>query len=233
MQIVVNHLTRMKDDRICAAGIELDTMEHVRPVTRRGDRLTRRLLAENGGPLELAALVDIGNARPRSDPPQTEDQLVSSDDLAQVRVLDGDEYLHLLESTAQTDLDSAFGPALERRGRTYAIGEGRGHASLAVVKASRRAWLEVDHKGKLRLRFPDARPDAYLSVADIRFVEADHSTVRADLIHDVARRLWRGVGAYVMLGLTRAFTPEGDDRGSHWLQVNGLCLEDRPVGRAP
>jgi hypothetical protein len=43
----------------------------------------------------------------------------------------------------------------------------------------------------------------------------------------------RGVGVYVMFGLSRGFPAAGDDRPRHWLQVNGLCLEDRPTGAAP
>ena len=73
----------------------------------------------------------------------------------------------------------------------------------------------------------------YLSVADIRFVEPDHKTIRTDVVDDVHARLQRGVGVYVMFGLSRAFTAIGDNQDRHWLQVNGLCLEDRPVGNIP
>jgi len=54
VQIVVNHLTRMRTQRICIAGIDLERGCHVRPVTPKADLLTRDLLTENGGPLELA-----------------------------------------------------------------------------------------------------------------------------------------------------------------------------------
>ena len=48
MRIVVNHLTRMRRGYICAAGINLATGEHVRPLPRSGD-LRYRDLAAHGG----------------------------------------------------------------------------------------------------------------------------------------------------------------------------------------
>jgi hypothetical protein len=43
----------------------------------------------------------------------------------------------------------------------------------------------------------------------------------------------RGIEVYLMLGLTRAFLKDGDDRERHWLQVNGICMADRPLGEQP
>ena len=234
MQIVVNHLTRMRtDERICIAGIHPERHCHVRPVTPKADLLTRDLLVENEGPIELAALVDIGRPEPTADRPETEDHLVATRDLERVRILDDDEYLELLDAVAEPDLEAAFGPDLQRRKWKYAINEGEGHASLAVIKARYRPELEVGRYGKLQLRFNDPDVPTFLSVADIRFVEADHTTIRTDIVDDVDARLQKGVGVYVMFGLSRAFAAIGDDQNRHWLQVNGLCLEDRPVGEAP
>jgi uncharacterized protein (DUF488 family) len=36
-----------------------------------------------------------------------------------------------------------------------------------------------------------------------------------------------------MLGLARAFLKDGDDRERHWLQVNGICMADRPLSDRP
>jgi hypothetical protein len=233
VRIVVNHLTRMRSGRICIAGIDLERSRHVRPVTPKTDVLTRDLLTENGGPLELAALVDIGQPAPVPHPPETEDHRVATRDLKRVRTLDADEYLQALHAIAVPDLEAAFGPALQRRKWKYAVDERHGHASAAVVKARRRPKLEVDRYGKLRLRFNDPDVPTFVSVADIRFVEPDHSTIRTDIVDDVHARLQRGIGVYVMFGLSRAFTATDDDQDRHWLQVNGLCLEDRPVGGMP
>jgi hypothetical protein len=113
VQIVVNHLTRMRTARrICVAGIDPSRGEHVRPVTPKSDPLTRDLLSENGGPLEVAALIEIGRAQPVPNPPEVEDHRIGARDLEHVRTLDDDEYLELLDHTAEPDLEPAFGPAL-------------------------------------------------------------------------------------------------------------------------
>jgi len=63
----------------------------------------------------------------------------------------------------------------------------------------------------------------------MRFYDSDHKTIRHDVVQDVNYRLCRGVDAHIMLGLSRPFS--GEDQ--HWLQVNGVCLVDRPVGEVP
>lgn len=136
MQIVVNHLTRMRTrERICIAGINLERGRHVRPVTPKTDLLTeeRRAARAGGGCRHRPAVAGSGSAR------------------------DG-------------------GPS--GRNWKYAIDEGDGRASLAVVKAWRPPELEVGRYGKLQLRFNDLAVPTFLSVADIRFVEADHTTIR-------------------------------------------------------
>ncbi len=233
VEIALNHLTRMSGSRICIAGIDPARNRHVRPVTLASDLLTRRLLASEGGALEVGAVLDIGDPVPVPSAPQTEDHRVSTRDLEHVRTLDDDEYLELLGAVCEPDLEAAFGN-LERRGWKYAVDAGRGQKSLAVVKARRRADLEIDDRyGKLQVRFNDPDPPTHLGVTDVRFVQADNRTIRCDLMDDARERLRRGVGLWVMLGLARAFRAAGDDLERHWLQVNGLCLEDRPVGGEP
>jgi hypothetical protein len=42
-----------------------------------------------------------------------------------------------------------------------------------------------------------------------------------------------GVDVILMVGLTRPFQVKDDDDERHWLQVNGICLADRPLGTRP
>jgi hypothetical protein len=192
------------------------------------------LLTDNGGPVEIGASINLGDVSPVPSPPESEDHRVRTRDLERVRTLDDDEYLDVLEAASEPDLETAFGIDLERRGWKYAVESGRGTTSLAVIKPRRRVDLDVDDRfGKLQLRFNDADPPTYLGVTDLRFVETDNQTIRREVVEDVHERLRRGVGVYVMLGLARAFRAEHDDRDRHWLQVNGLCLEDRPLSGAP
>lgn len=145
----------------------------------------------------------------------------------------GARYLELLNGHARDRLQAIFGEQLERRGHTYAVDAGCGVASLGILRPRRRPDLEVDAFGKLRLRLSGEGRPASLSVTDVRFFAADQQTIRTEVVVDTRDRMRRGVGVLLMLGLARAFQVPLDDRHRHWLQVNGICLEDRPLGEAP
>lgn len=229
MQIVVNHLTRMAAPRICIAGIDPETGRHIRPTTPSTDPIERSMLDEEGGPFGIATLVDLGNVRANPSRPESEDHLFATAAATDIKQLEPDEYLQLLDDIAEDDLGSIFGADLERRGRSFAVEEGRGTVSLGVLRVQQTLELEIDDYGRLRLKLSDVGEPAQLGVTDIRFVEVDHRTLKQDVIEDVRRRLAAGVDLFLMVGLARAFVASGDDRRRHWLQVNGLCMEDRPL----
>lgn len=233
MRIVVNHLTRMRAPRICVAGFEPDSPGHVRPTSCRDRPLTREHLAESGGVFELGAIVELGPVRPTPSPPETEDHLFSPERAQVIGRLEPDDYLAEIDARCDRDLENVFGPALQRREWKYAIDEGEGERSLGCLHLRRRPDIEVDRFGKPQLRLNEQTKPAYLSVTDIRLVEPDHTTVRAAAVEDVRRRMRRGVGVRLMLGVARPFQARGDNRLRHWLQVNGICLDDRPLGELP
>jgi hypothetical protein len=233
MRIVVNHVTRMSAPRICVAGVDVESLEHVRPTTRASDPITRSLLRAEGGPLRMGAVVELGATQPFPTPPETEDHRFSTANARLVEDMDGDEFLELLEMVSAPDLSSAFGPALDRLRWNYAVERGCGDRSLAVVRARKRPELQVDRYGRLRLQIDDVVPQAYVSVTDVRFYAEDQKTPRDRVVQSVRLRLRRGVGAFLMLGLARAYKAHDDDRDRHWLQINGLCLIDRPTGDTP
>ncbi len=234
MRIVVNHVTRMRAPRICVAGIDPQTMEHVRPTTPSTDLITRSLLRTDGGPFGLGAVVDLGALTADPSPPEVEDHLFHTANARRVEDMRDDEFLDLLDKTSASDLTSAFGPQLERVGWKYATERGRGSRSLAVIRAGRRPELAIDDRfGRLQLRFNDVEPPAYVPVTDVRFYDDDQETIRADVVENVARRLRHGVSAFLMFGLAQAYEAPHDDRERHWLQLNGLCLVDRPTRDIP
>jgi hypothetical protein len=232
MQIVLNHVTRMRHPRICIAGIDVASGRHVRPTTAMSEPLTRELLASEGGFVECGAVIDIGDAQPHPVVPEVEDRHCSLRELRAVRRLNGTQYLELLERVADDDLEDVFGPDLYRPSKwRYAVDAGCGSASLGVLRAER-PELSIDAYERPTLRLSAPELPAYARVTDVRFFAGDQVQVREDVVEDVQRRLERGVRAFAMVGLSRAFA---DDAGHerHWLQVNGICLEDRPLGERP
>jgi hypothetical protein len=201
-------------------------------MTYRSDQITRELLRDEGGPFGMGSIVDLGKVVPVPSPPETEDHRFKTASARHVEDMDGDEFLELLDRVSAPSLATAFGPALERMKWKYAVEIGCGTHSLAVVRGRKRSYLSVDKRyGRLQLRFNDVEPQAYVPVNDIRFYEADQKSIKTSVVQDVRRRLRRGVDAYLMFGLTRAYP--SDDPKHHWLQLNGLCLADSPTGDAP
>ncbi len=233
MRIVISHLTRMDAPRICIAGIEPATGRHIRPISGRSHPLTRSLLAEQGGPFALGALVELDELTPNPDPPEVEDHLFWPDRARVLGQLSPSRYLELLRAHARERLGAIFGGALERHGWSYAVEKGQGAASLGILRVRRRTDIQVDAYGKLRLRLTGRGKPVYLPVTDMRFVQADHRTIKTDVVEDVSIRMHRGVEVLLMLGLARAFLKENDDRERHWLQVNGICMTDRPLAGQP
>jgi hypothetical protein len=222
----------MRGTRICVAGMD-PTGRHVRPVTSSTRHLTRTLLTERGGPFEIGMILDLGKVAAAPSAPATEDHRFSVTNTKQIKRLEGEEYFHLLERVAHDDLQSIFGPDLKRCKQTFAVDRGQGNASLGVLRPKRKIDLMNDRYGHLRLRFNDERPSVDLPVTDIRFVEEDHKTIKWDVVEDVRWRLHSGVHVILMVGLTRPFQVKEDDDKRHWLQVNGICLADRPLGPRP
>lgn len=233
MRLVFNHITRMQAPRICIAGIDPESHRHVRPTTPPTDLIKRVLLREELGPIVMGALVDIGPVTPEPSPPESEDHAFQTANVEFVRDLDDQGFLDLLDQVRDADIQTAFGPELENVRSGYAVEAGSGERSLAVVRACEPPTLIVDGYGKLRLHVRDLDPAPNLSVADVRFYEADHKTIRRDVVRDVNARIEDGVGLLLMLGLPHAAQMPWDDRKRHWLQLNGLVLEDRAVGDTP
>jgi putative nucleic acid modification protein with dual OB domain len=231
MKILINHLTRMREGRICVAGVD-PKGRHVRPVTSSTHKLTRMMLTDRGGPFEIGAVLDLGEVAAVPNAPATEDYRFSVTKTKRVKRLDGDEYFHLLDRVAHDDLESIFGPDLKRRKDTYAVDRGEGSASLGVLRVKRKVDLTTRY-GRLRLKLNDGKATISLPVTDIRFVEENHETVRNDVVEEVRWRMKSGVEVILMVGLTRPFQVKDDDDERHWLQVNGICLADRPLGSRP
>jgi len=233
MQIIINHVTRMTtQSRICVAGIEKDAFAHVRPTTPRTDLITRALLRSEGGPFGPGAVVDLGPTTPEGQRPEVEDHRFLTANAAHVEDLSDELYLAVLKEVSHAGVVDAFGfDVVEVRPRKLALPAGHGERSLAVVELEA-PRLYVDSWGNLYIDLDDGVTRAKLRVTDVRFYEADHKTIKVDVVNDVARRIAGGVQTYGMLGVARAMWD--DDGGNvHWLQCNGICLADHAVRDVP
>jgi hypothetical protein len=224
----------MAHPRICVAGIEAETRRHLRPTSGSERPLSRDLLAAAGGPFEIGAVVELGETTPVPNPPEVEDQRFEPAAARQIGRLKPEKYLGLLDEVAQRSIRYGFGPDLEHRGRyKFASETGGGECSLLCVRMEEFIALGISDWGTLQLRFNVAHERAYAPVTDLRFYEPDQRTIREAVVKDVAARLRKRTRAWVMFGLSRPWAPPEEDVERHWLQVNGICLEDDPLGPPP
>jgi hypothetical protein len=227
VHIVVNHLTRMAPEYICVAGVNPATGKHIRPTTY--GRLSRELLRAEGGPFDVAAMVDIGDAVPEGIAPELEDHHFNPTHAHFLSMITPDDYWTLLNGVCRLTLVDIFGSDLQWNGKTCWTERGKGMASLGCLKAGTHLRLMRNNDGKLRMQLSDGLLVASsVSVTDIRLFADDHVTILDDIVDDLNRRMQRGVPVILSVGLSRSFAKAGD---RHWLQVNGIHLEDNPVWR--
>ena len=211
----------------CVAGLTEHDHRHVRPVT--GGRLSTSLLAPEGGPFDMGAIVDLGEASPWGKPPEVEDHFFVPAEAERLGFVSADRLWEILASTAGTEFEALFGETLERRGHRATVAAGEGAASLATYRPAIAPLLTVEDRGdrppSLRIRLDDEGFD--LSLTDARYYRDGYS--RPDLERVAAAQSALLAGAAVMLGvgLTRPFAPTAGEEPRHWLQVNALHL--RPL----
>jgi hypothetical protein len=233
MRILINHLTRMQSGFICTAGIDLATHRHVRPVVR-GAGLRSDLLATNGGPLALAAVVDLGPTKYVGQVPETEDYLFDARKALLIRHATMDEFWSCLARSAKPTLAEVFGEELTPRGPSSCGTDlGKGKVSLGCLLLNGRPVLSLcSRPGKPdqpRMRLCDGRFELDLGVTDIRLSGPDHHTPDRDVIQRVAQRLRDGSELILSVGLTRPFSGTAGLPPVHWLQVNNLHFHDNLV----
>ncbi len=227
MRIVVNHLTRMSPGYICVAGVEPESLRHIRPTLPH--RLERSLLLGYGGLFDIGAVVDIGDAVDEGIAPEVEDHLFFRTEASFVKMATADEFWALLDKVSKRRLVEIFGPDLRQNGATCSVDDGCGSASLGCLIPHQRPQLFVDNYGGVRLRFTDGEFTVSSSVTDLRLYQSDQTTPRYDVIQNVATRIARGTPLILSVGLTRPWRKPGDSEDRHWFQVNGVNLRDCPI----
>jgi hypothetical protein len=229
MRIVVNNLTRMKGEYVCVAGIDLESGKHVRPIAE--SRFDRNFLKCNGGPFDITAIVRLGKVTSVGARPEIEDHSVKLENIAFVDLMSENNFWNMLELCSAANLHDIFGNDLKRQRKGYAVDLGKGKASLGCLIPQAQPSLGINGWGKIRLQLQNGTEQVDLSVTDLRLYKSDNATPRIKKVEEVARRIDKGTGVILCVGLARAFCVKGDTEQRHWLQVNGIYLKDEPGWR--
>lgn len=238
MRIVINHLTRMSPDLICAAGIDLNTGRHVRPLQNR--RLRYRDTASNGGSYDIGAILEFERTRPRHHPPEVEDHEYMLHNLVPQGRLSAEEFWTVLSASAKERLQDIFGSELRRIGDSCATERGTGIASLGCVWPSqiigfsvRRFREAFGDRDSIRIELLIGRHRFVFPVNDLRLYRLDDQlvnwVVNQPMLNSVSSRIQRNVPVILSVGLSRPWQRSLDDAPRHWLQVNNVHLADDPL----
>lgn len=225
MEILITHLTRMRGDRICVAGLTEDG-QHVRPMPRTGHLVTGDAEVD----FQLGNVVSLGNPQlaPMNGAP--EDCWVDLDDCYAVRTAGAAEVHGRLSAVAVDSLTDAFGD-LGVRGHDRWVVPGQAGQTLGVVRA--RAWRIVpqflDGRQKAGFSYNDpGLPAVRLPLTDLRIFPTTHG----DLDFEVLQQLMGGLGmrrpVLACVGLSRPFAAGGDE-AVRWTMANTLWA-DRAEG---
>ncbi len=233
MQIIVNHLTRMKEG-MCVGGVIVGTQQHVRPVLKR-ESLETSHLSIHGGPFDIANIVDLGQVVSTSRPPHVEDHFFHPQTAGVRGRVAKKQFWQLLRDLCKPTLKDIFGDELKHMGTSgCGTDEGCGEASLGCLSPTANPRIYVKEwpgsKPKIRMHFTDGEIAPDVGVTDIRLYEADHVTPDVAMVEWVKQAIASSRQVILSVGLTRAWAPPGDPP-VHWVQVNNVHLVEEPTWR--
>lgn len=232
MRIVINHLTRMGAGYVCAAGVDLASFEHVRPVLQDA-ALPFDVLARYGGPFEIARVLELGSPRANPHPPHVEDRVIVPAQARSRGSLSPGAFWELLERLVKTTLGEIFGSPLRRVGRSSCgTDAGQGTASLGCFRPSRPPQLccvEQGSRPRIRMQIDDGQFNVQVGVTDIRLYGDDHLTPCRPTVERIAARLDDPAKIILGVGLTRPYQSSTEPEPAHWVQVNSIHLAADPV----
>lgn len=228
MKIVVNHLTRMQKGFMCVAGIDLQTGRHIRPLLRQQMRTS--MLAAHGGPFDIGCVVDLVKTRYIGERPETEDHLFSSTGVSRLPDMNPHEFWRQLSRVAKPKLKEIFGEDLQPVGRSCAVEQRKGMASLGCLRTQRPVLCVRNSAGQPRIRMilHSGSYEFNVPVTDIRLFRADHVTPNPHIVMRTADRLGSAEEVVLSVGLGRRFKRTSTEPARHWLQVNNIHFADDP-----
>ena len=238
MRLLITDLTYMRGG-VCIAGINIETLKHIRPVLSYG-QIQRDFIKENNicpGAIVRFALTPKRDIKP----PHIEDHIFENAEF--IKFVNQVEWYERLSACADTSLKSAFGNCItENKG----IIPHTDTSSLAIIKLTgniRVNFFDSDSGAilpfKMRLTFSSDGIYYHLPVTDLQFIDYCNgyflsSRKREELKRELEGLINSSEHIFLSIGLTRPFKKSEDSQELCYLQVNSIYSEriDNIVGRS-
>lgn len=225
-EIVLTDVTRMREDRICIAGVD-DKGRCIRPVVPDSNLWEGFLTCFPDRRIRPFTRLDLCMLDPKPDPPHTEDWTFSPWASRFIRQLDRSEAMSLLRSILDPSVSAIFGAPIHHE-EGWFVQQGEGSRSLGTVMPRAVTEVEVytaaDRGVRVRITFTDNEGAGYrLSVTDLTLLRWCSANLEQsdDPAHlrDRLRRSLQRPGTILRIGLARHWAKHPDR--CH-LQITGV-----------
>ncbi len=230
MEILITDLTYMHGG-VCIAGINIDTLENIRPVLKSG-QIQKDFVDRNN--IYPGALIRFNFLYKKSNPPHIEDYVFEPSKVEFIKYLTQADWTNILNSCAFLSLATAFNNLIIDK---KAIAPGAKTSSLAVIKVDsiKINFFDSD-KGALlpfraRVSFRSDGETYHLPITDMQFIDYcinrfNSGIPRDKLKKDLEEFINDSEYIYLRIGLTRPFKKAEDADELCYLQVNGIYSDN-------
>ncbi|MFN3480126.1 MAG: HRDC domain-containing protein [Thermodesulfovibrionales bacterium] len=227
--IAITDLTYMRGG-FCIAGIDVETLENIRPVLNFG-AIQKEFVDRNK--IYPGALVSFDFSHKKPKPPHIEDYVFNPEKTTFIKFLSQSEWLNILNSCSSTSLAYAFSNLIiDRKG----IQPDADAVSLALIKVDslKVNFFDSDSGAvlpfKVRVSFTSGGELYHLPVTDMQFIdycnERFSEGIRRDKFKaDIEKLINESEYILLRIGLTRPFKKADDTKELCYLQVNGIYSE--------
>jgi hypothetical protein len=235
-EIIITDVTRMKDDRVCVAGVDKKG-NCLRPLLPYPDQLREHHLYDNDGKAVIrprAVLNMFLSPEVDPKPPHIEDHhWPNPNQVEYLRQPDDKIWKLVLERTASNGVGAIFKTTI-RKNKYVAPGDGE--RSLGTIRPA-----SINKLGYYRIQFDGVETDKFslnftdVSGEDFNQIPVTDLSLRYYLtylrvqkrmhqarIREMLERKWAASEVWLRLGLTRPFQKSEDSQKWCYLQVTGI-----------
>lgn len=221
MEIIITDLTRFNtSDKVCIAGINMNTNECIRPMPYLTTAKCEELNILPGSKLGGSFAQNTSRGIPHS-----EDYYYNQDSLTHNGACTAYEFHHVLNNTIATSISNGFGYLFPEGGKVipYVNAPQQSIITLKVQSSQIRIVKDSFNHGKIKLNLKDndEKKYTYLPITDLGFYNyAMRHFDDFDFPSRINAFIDEQEELYLRVGLSGRYA--SGDKDGFWLQINGI-----------